>query len=243
MDRTASQDMPAGRRPRRSIVAVALAALLAVPAAVTLPATPAAASACPTAAGSYAGGDGSAGDPFRIATPAELVKLSGDTANFGKAFRLTRRSITGLTVDFTSSNLGDRLLDEGAGFFGVVEGDAIVQDLVLSGTVTVTPRKFPILAGGLIGFYRFSAGSSLIVRRVDVDVDVSASGRSAGGLIGKVGDSDADASTTVTIEDVTVSGDFTAPQGGSSQGGVIGHSVRCHSRRHGRRARRRPGCA
>jgi hypothetical protein len=187
-----------------------------VPAAVTLPATPAAASSCPNAAGSYAGGDGSTGDPFQIATLAELVELSGDTANFDKAFRLTadidaspctswtpigsasdpfrgtfdglsggtRRSITGLTVNFSSSNLGDRLLDEGAGFFGVVEGDAIVQDLVLSGTVTVSP----ILAGGLIGFYRFSAGSSLIVRRVDVDVDVSASGRSAGGLIGKVGD-------------------------------------------------------
>ena len=238
MDRTTSQDTSADRRPRRRVVAVALAALLAVPAAVTLPSTPAAASSCPNAAGSYAGGDGSAGDPFLISTPAQLVKLAGDTANYDKSFRLAAnidledcewtpigtastpftgtfagfgRTISGLNVVGTSN--GDY------GLFGATR-DAEIGVLRVEGTVSIGTGN--AYAGGLIGRAEGTLDLGLLEMAVDVAQAGSGSNQAIGGVIGWAGASGA---ATVTARGVLVEGAVASPADGTfgiSAGGLLG---------------------
>ena len=44
---------------------------------------------CPAAAGSYAGGSGVGGDPYQVATPAQLQLLRNDSFNWDDSFIVT----------------------------------------------------------------------------------------------------------------------------------------------------------
>ena len=79
------------RQVPRRLVSSAVAALLTLGALTVLPAPAAQAadSNCPSAAGSYAGGSGTAGDPFLISTPAQLQRLRDRSTDWSKVVRLT----------------------------------------------------------------------------------------------------------------------------------------------------------
>lgn len=127
--------------------------------------TPVVAAGWPTPAGSYAGGSGTAGDPYLIANAARLVSLSatpahcdkhfkqtaaislagctwspiGDTPAFTGSYNGDHKAITGLRVNTSNSNYG--------GFFGYAEG-ATLSAIHLA-NVSVSARD---CSGGLLGY-------------------------------------------------------------------------------------------
>lgn len=166
--------------PRR-LVASAATALVTLGALTALPApvAQAADSNCPAAAGSYAGGSGTVGDPFLISAPGELQRLRDRAADWNKVVRLTTdidMSSAGTACTWTStignpnvanwtgtfdgdghvvSGLNISITGSFAGFIAYLGNGAVVRDLGFTGNVNATVTSFgsaQVGAGGLVGW-------------------------------------------------------------------------------------------
>jgi len=208
-----------------------LISLLAVPGAV-----PAAAASCPSASTSanYSGGAGISGDPWQIATAADLLRLADpaqssdwsgyflQTADIDMAgcdwtpIAFSQTPWLGGAVLFTGTYDGggrrirnmsfDQDNKEYVGFFGVVDGGAI-ENLRLQ----IKLRGNVGTVGGLVGIVW---ANGVTVRNVRAEVDMNVASGNAGGLIGE-GDG------PILIEGSRVTGTLT-PGGVFNLGGLIG---------------------
>ena len=180
-------------------VVIALAAgLLGAGAAVISPAEPANATSCSSTAPGYAGGDGSSGSPFQIATAAQLIRLSLTTADWSAKHFVQTADVNlndclwtpiGTSASkFTGSYNGSGYTIQGFkvvntsgafnydGFFGFTSS-ATIQNLVLVGQITSASR---LSIGGLIGEAENSTISKVLAQ---VDITHTADGY-VGGLLG-----------------------------------------------------------
>jgi hypothetical protein len=222
------------RLPRPLIAVIGAAALsLVMPLlalqSVTASAAPACAATGPDTA--YAGGDGSTSDPFLISTAGHLLKLSGDSSNWGEHFEQTAdidmsgcawtpiapvwatpftgtydgggKAILGLEIDLNTTATA-------LGLFGYGHG-MTVRDLEIEVTVRVADANRP--SGGIVGEVR-SNGISVTRVGVTVNIDRSSSAE-AGGVLGF-------ALGRVVLEDVAVSGAIRVDGSNSHAGGFAG---------------------
>jgi hypothetical protein len=163
---------------------------------------------CPVAAGAYAGGDGTLGDPLLITTPAQLQLLRDDFASWDKNVQLTTDIDMGGCVwgEPLGSAVGGRLwtarfdgaghvvsgLDIAitatsavnyAGFIGYLGTGGSITGLGFTGdvslTVTSTGTVFAY-AGGLVGFTQNSPISSSFATG-DVEVNATSTPTTVGG--------------------------------------------------------------
>jgi len=220
----------AGRFAALGAVFAVFISLLAVPGAV-----PASAAPCPSASTStnYSGGAGTDGNPWQIATAADLLRLadpaqSGDwsgyfeqTADIDMAgcdwtpISFTQTPWAAGEVLFTGTYDGggrrirnvsfDQNNKTFGGLFGVVDGGTI-ENLRLQ----IKLRGDVETVGGLVGQVR---ANGVTVRNVRAEVDMDVASGNAGGLIGEGG--------PILIEGSRVSGSLTA--GGTfCIGGLVG---------------------
>jgi outer membrane protein OmpA-like peptidoglycan-associated protein len=184
-------------------VVIALAAgLLGAGAVVVAPADPANATSCTGADSVYAGGDGSSGSPFQIATAAQLIRLSLTKADWQNKYFIqtadidlgncvwapigdTTMTSVGLSYNgqgFTISGLrpSSNVLDEGTGLFGAVIAFEL-RNLTVKGSVTYSELNDAFFVGGVIGL---AYESTLDNVRSEVDISVTTESMGIGGLIG-----------------------------------------------------------
>jgi hypothetical protein len=222
------------RLPRPLIAFTGAAALLLVMPllalqSVTASAAPTCGATGPDAA--YAGGDGSTSDPFLITTVGQLLKLAGDSSNWGKHFEQTddidMRGCAWTPIGPASATPFSGTYDGGGntilgleidpnttatalGLFGFVNG-MTVHDLTLDVSVRVANANRP--SGGIAGEV-LSNGATVTRVSVTVDIDRSASAE-AGGILGF-------ALGRVVLEDVAVSGAIRVDGSNSHAGGFAG---------------------
>jgi len=227
--------MPFIGRPTSPLIALAGAVALSLLMSSVSPQL-APASAAPVCAATgpdatYAGGDGSTSDPFLISTVGQLLKLSGDSSNWGKHFEQTddidmrgcawtpigpafATPFTG-TYDGGGNAILRLEIDPNTtatalGLFGFVNG-MTVHDLTLEVSVRVANANRP--SGGIAGEV-LSNGATVTRVSVTVDIDRSTSA-AAGGIVGY-------AEGGLVIEDVAVSGAIKVAGSNSHAGGFAG---------------------
>lgn len=170
---------------------IAIAALAASAVVVPQSALAADSGTCPAPA-AYPGA-GTAGDPYVITSPGQLQGLRDTPAHWGADVRVAA------DIDMSGCTWGGSIGDTGTAFRGVLDGDghvirgfalahaggyagfigylddgAVVRDLGVSGTVSVSVRdgeELTVYAGGLAGFTRAATiDRSSFAGRVSVGV-------------------------------------------------------------------------
>jgi hypothetical protein len=219
------------RRTGSSILAAAPLLAAALVAALLPPAqAPAEAATCPAPASAYAGGDGTSGDPYQIATTAELLRFATTSGDWvaGKHFLQTAdisltgcdwpdisfagsydgggKNITGLSISGDSRKLG---------FFGEAVGASLTDihlvDVSISGADTADGFNFARQVGGLVATSEQSE-----ISRVTVSGSITTTttvGYCVGGLVGYAWAT----SITESSSSATVTGTE-----GHSIGGLVG---------------------
>lgn len=171
-----------------------------------------------TVATGFAGGSGTEGDPYLIATPEQLAYLKQTTSLYsaGKYFKLT--------ADIDLSNK-EWTKPSTASFKAVLDGDGhTVSGLNsdhglfydLNGTIknlTVIGNVTGSYAGGISG----RIGSGAVLENCGFNGNITATGNNVGGLTGH----SANSSNTVTIKNCWTAGTITNGVGGT--GGLIGN--------------------
>lgn len=210
------------------VIGALLAGLLTIPA---LPQAAIADTNCPAPAGSYAGGSGTAADPWRIDDSTHLQRLKGDGINgWDDSFIVTADIDMGgctWTSAVGSSNLTPfkGRLDGGAhvisglsvevavgvgtayaGFVGYLAAPGTITRIGFTGSVKGTATGFSsVRAGGLVGAADSGTTISYSFASGPVEADATGAG-TAGGLIGfssgSTVDSYATGSATVTKGDI-----------------------------------------
>lgn len=135
---------------------------------------------CPAPAGSYASGDGTAGNPYLISTPAHLQRLRDDSVNWDDSFILTAdinmgsctwtqtighratpftggldgdgHVITGLTITISADDSAGGV---DAGFIGHLGAGGSLRDLGFTGDVSAAITETAAVelhVGGLVGY-------------------------------------------------------------------------------------------
>ncbi|MBN1491428.1 MAG: hypothetical protein JXA69_16065, partial [Phycisphaerae bacterium] len=165
-------------------------------------------------AGQYSGGDGSPGDPWRIATVQDLVNLGNNTAHYGDSFRMTADiNMAGQT--FTTAVIAPDMGDpngsfDGTAFSGVFDGDGhTIRNLVIDDGGT---------GNCYLGLFGYIDGGE--VRNVDLEVGSVNGGSDVGGLVGII------VHGAITSCCATVAVNSTAEF--SWAGGLVGFSVYGH---------------
>ena len=171
--------------------------------------------ACPVAAVSYGGGNGSVGSPFEIATPAHLQRLRDDTLSWGSVFVVTASldmTASGSTCTWESS-IG-RI---GAPFMGIFDGNG--HEIV---DLNIAPPTGPVVVAGLFGVI-----ANATLDGVDFSGNVTATAAAdhqaiarAGGIVGLadggsiITDSSSAGTVTAAADDTVAPGDASASAGG-----------------------------
>lgn len=215
---------------------------------------------CPVPS-SYASGTGIPSDPFLISTPGQLQRLRNTPADWNDSVRLTLDIEMGGCVWGMPIGAGvnqwagsfdggghvvnglDVVTNSGyAGFIGYMETGASIQDLGLTGdvSVTVTSSFAYVAAGALVGFTQnasisrsFATGDVSVVIAATPDPndpfnpdDASAS-VNTGGLVGvsqgEISDSYATGSVDVTAAAVAVTGGSASVD--NYGGGLVGNKM------------------
>jgi outer membrane protein OmpA-like peptidoglycan-associated protein len=217
----------------KAVVIALVAGLLGAGAVVVAPADPANATSCSTTASVYAGGDGSSGSPFQIATAAQLIRLSLTNSdwqfkhfiqtadiNLGNCVWApigdTTMTSVGLSYNgqgFTISGLrpSSPVEVEGTGLFGtVIESE--IRNLIVKGSITYSETHNQYV-GGVVGF---AIESTLDNVRSEVDISVTTQTLGIGGLIG--------ATYNVSISQSLYKGSIQTSSGLSADeaGGLVG---------------------
>jgi hypothetical protein len=131
--------------------------------------------------GKYSGGSGTAQDPYQIASAADLMLLGETTADYGKHFILTA------DLDLDPNLPGRKVFDKAVIAPDVEDSAGDYQGIPFSGLfngdghtvsrLTITGADYLGLFGGL--------GSGAEVKNLGVvDVEITSSGYSVGGLVG-----------------------------------------------------------
>lgn len=187
----------------RGIVISMVAGLLGAGIVVAGPELPANASACSTTATGYAGGDGSSGDPYKISTAAELIRLATTSSDWsGKHFIQTANIDLGncewpgigrSSQVFTGTYDGGFYTVSGfrmttsassdVGFF-IRISQTTIRKLTIQGSIT-SNRDY---VGGVVGNVPAVQTSTITQVKSKVDIAYSA-GNYAGGIVGELGSS------------------------------------------------------
>jgi hypothetical protein len=164
-------------------------------------------------AAGYSGGSGTAADPYKISTAADLQWLTGHTTDWGKHFILTGNlDLTG--VSLSPIGLEDIITGSPVPFTGVFDG----QDYTLSNVVIHRPGV------NFVGLFGYVTGGTISNLGL---VDVTVSGHNyIGGLVGK----NDGGSITACYATGTVSGDTTIAGGLVGQNITSGTITACHFR-------------
>jgi hypothetical protein len=192
-----------------------------------------------TIATSFAGGDGSAGNPYQISTPAELAYLSqsvnGANTYAATYFILTSdldlnsKSWTPIGNSTTSfkgtfdgnshliSNLTVNLpTSTGVGLFGYTDS-ALIKKLGIAGVSTIIGQTY---VGGIIGRCTLYPGG-YFVRDCFSNATVSASGERVGGIVGSIRSAQSvEPSLANMITNCYSTGNIT---GSNYVAGIVGH--------------------
>lgn len=181
----------------KACVITLVAGLLGAGIAVTSTPLPARAAVCSTSATGYAEGDGTSGNPFKIATAAELIRLSLNSSDWSKYFLQTAdinlgscswTPIGNSATKFTGSYDGSGFTIQGFkisnttdsfgfdGLFGSISS-ATIQNLILVGQINSISSAY---VGGLAADATTSSVSKVLVQ---VDFTYSGDGY-LGGLVG-----------------------------------------------------------
>ncbi len=185
----------------KKLFATALALVLSCTGLVTLDnSTPANAAACSSAASGYAAGDGTSGNPFQISTAAQLIYLSGTTADWAGKYFIQTASIdldgcdwnpigdtvtkfTG-TYDGQGNSINDLYINrtsgplDNVGLFGVISA-ATIKKLVIRGELTSNRNNM----GGVVGAGTSASLSQISQIRSEVNI-ANTGGGYAGGIAG-----------------------------------------------------------
>ena len=129
------------------------------------------------AADAYAGGDGSTGAPYQIATLAQLRRLSETPADWASHFVLTADIDA---ADTASWNGGEGFAPIGDGLFGEFNGTFDGAGFAISG-LTVNRPNGPSGAAGLFAY----AGEVSVIRNVALEGVAITGGIQTGGLVGR----------------------------------------------------------
>ncbi len=187
------------------------------------------------ASGPFAGGAGTTGDPYLLATGAQLRSVGADPSCWESAFALTgsidlaaysagagwtpignagapfRGSFDGRWHSITGLVISDATLDD-AGLFGVIEGATpAARASVTSLTITSGNISGRANVGALAGRVE-----SADITSVTASGSVSAGGTASGGLIGQLGAPAKGATVTNSSSSVVVTAS------GQSAGGLVG---------------------
>jgi hypothetical protein len=223
---------------------VAASCILAIAAAgvIGAPAAQAADVNCPTAAGSYAGGTGTSGDPFLISTPSQLQRLRDTSADWNDTVKLTAdinmggctwgttlgSGATTWTGTFDGdghivSGLDVSLVATNGGFIAYMGTGGAIRDLGFTGNVTVTATgagSVQVSAGGLVGWTLPSTITrSFASGNVTVNVTATPSGGNAGAtpiVGGLVGNLQATVTDSYATGNVSVNSTSTASGSGTA---------------------------
>jgi hypothetical protein len=181
------------------VVPVLLAGLLAT-GIVFIEASPANAAACSTtgATTAYAGGAGTSGDPFLIATAEQLALLSATAADWSKHFKLDSNISLAAGCEWTPI-----APDYGHKFSGVFDG----------GGHTITGLSVN-LPSGIAGLFGTIEGSSALVKNLGLESVTIRGGGYVGSIAGRLRDSG-------RVETSYATGSVTGTHG---MGGLIGYS-------------------
>jgi hypothetical protein len=176
-----------------SILTISAASLVGAPAAQAADVN------CPVAAGTYAGGTGTSGDPFLISTPSQLQRLRDTSADWNDAVILTAdidmggctwgstlgnpniaswtgifdgdgHIVTGLDIDLGASAGGY------AGFIALMGSGGTIMDFGFAGDVslmTADMGNVSAWAGGLVGFTSSNTSIERSFFRGDVNVNLT----------------------------------------------------------------------
>lgn len=197
-------------------------------------ASPAVAAACGSGAESFSAGAGTSGNPYQVATAAELIRISNQSGAWGSNLHYLQTAdidlngcewspigisnlsffqgvydgggykIQGLSVDDTSGGSGP----DGIGLFGFIKVTTI-RNLTVSGTVSANSTY----VGGIVGA---ADASTLTVLRSEVNLDFD-NNNSAGGIVGNFAGGGA-----ITFS--SYSGTLRSKQAGINNGGLVGVS-------------------
>ncbi|MFZ9445854.1 MAG: hypothetical protein ACO277_06865, partial [Ilumatobacteraceae bacterium] len=159
-------------------------------------------SAQPVAA--FAGGSGTAGDPYQVATCADLLEIDDSTANLSKSYLLTANiNCTGVSI--TPMKNGSTY------FSGVLDG----------GNKTISNLSVTCAVTGCGLFFKVTSGT---VRAMSVTIassTLSSSAGYAGLLAGYLGDT----TNTATVSNVAVTSANVS--GTTNLGGLTGECMSC----------------
>ena len=194
---------------------------------------PSSAAAC-VSSGSFAGGDGSFGDPYQIATASQLQYFANhqnSTSGTANAGMVNDRIVLTADIDMagcaftpqfvsvpfkgtlegqnhTISNLSvSKPSSSSAGLFSTTGAGAIIKDLTLQ-SPTVSALSY---VGALVGE---GSGTDLVNITV-LDATITGSGSSVGGIAGKLSSQSGRTTDSLIVRDSAISG-------GSSAGGLFG---------------------
>jgi hypothetical protein len=183
----------------------------------------AAISLIPSQADAFAGGDGSAGDPFQISSCAELADInSALDANYILVSDIDCSGVTSfITGSFTGVfdgqgfKISNVFLSSGnvaAGLFFVLDGDAEIKNVGLE-DVDITGTGLSTRTGALVGFMN-SGSTATISNSYSTGSVTSTNSQTAGGLIGI---------NRGTISNSYSTVDVTTP--GGNAGGLVGQNI------------------
>ena len=187
----------------KALVMALIAGLLGTGVAVVGSVAPASAAACSTTASGYAGGDGSSGDPYQIATSAQLIRLATTSSDWsGKYFVQTadidlgdctwspigngvtafRGEYNGGFFEISGFSIPSSSADY-VGLFGKIT-QSVIKNLSVAGSITSDGGW----VGGLVGLVDSSQVST--ITQIESKVDITYSGANyAGGIVGDLGSS------------------------------------------------------
>lgn len=152
---------------------------------------------------------------FKLEADISITGTSNWTPieGFAGSFDGQGYTISGLNITKTTSNVG---------FFGSTDGDVVIENLTLSGSITGTQ------SGGVFGVGARSAdnvaalvggagGKSLTIINCVSKVDIKANGSDVGGLVGYA---------TVPVTIIGSGNEGTVNGGGNQIGGLIGQTTK-----------------
>ena len=190
-----------------SRIVIVLCTLLA--GLIVVPATPQVASAdasCPTAAGSYAGGTGTSGDPRLISTAAQLQRLRDDSVSgWDKSYLITA------DIDMGGCTWSRAIGTDARNFTGRLDGGGRV---ITGLNISMVGSTELFVYAGLVTIL----GATGVVTRVGFTGDVTAINSGTGDRIATAGGLVGFAYTNATISFSYTTGNASA-QGTSSTGG------------------------
>ena len=226
----------------RAVVIVLAAGMLGAGVAVVAPADTANAASCSTAATGYAVGAGTSGNPYQIASPAELIYLSLTRDDWTEKYFLQMadinlggcewspigrpstpftgfyngggKVISGLSITTATPTYLSQTL-EYVGMFAFIKNSRI-ENLTLRGNISIPDTSGLYFVGSLVGLGFDTLGFTTVVSKVRSEVSITTTNlTSTGGIVGEF-------DGTMEYSSFVGSMQVNASSGSNSSGGLSG---------------------